>query len=93
MVAESHVHKQTTAVIHRISRSEGHLRAIKRMVEEGKPCPEILIQLAAVRGAIDQIARVVLEDHMKSCLRRAVAIGSADEDWWDLKEALEKYIS
>jgi len=92
-MAEEHVHKQTLSILHRISRSEGHLRAIKRMVEEGKPCPEILIQLAAVKGAVDQIARIVLEDHIESCLRNAVAGANADEAWWDLKEALEKYIS
>jgi DNA-binding FrmR family transcriptional regulator len=62
------------------------------MVEEGRPCPDVLIQLAAVRAAIDRAAKLVLEDHVESCLRGAAANGAADEDCDRLKTALDSFI-
>jgi DNA-binding FrmR family transcriptional regulator len=88
----SHHHAKTPAVVNRLSRIEGHVRAVKRMIGEGKPCPEVLIQLAAVKSAVEKTARVVLEDHIDSCLNRATADEMTDRDWRDLKEALDKYI-
>jgi DNA-binding FrmR family transcriptional regulator len=86
-------HKQSTAVIHRLSRIEGHVRAIKRMVEEETPCPDVLIQLAAIKSAIQRTAQIVLEDHMESCLSQAAKKGETDLEWDSMKEALHKYIS
>ena len=87
-----HRHSKTRQVINRLSRIEGHIRAIKRMLEEEKPCPEVLIQLAAVKSAIRNASQLVLEDHIQSCLAEAVAKGTADEEWQSLKKALDKYI-
>lgn len=86
-------HKQTRAVLNRLSRTEGHLRGVRRMVEAGSPCSDVLIQLAAVRAAVDKIARVVLEDHVESCLRQAASNGKTDDEWSSLKEALDRFIS
>ncbi len=85
-------HKRSTAVINRLSRIEGHVRAIKRMIQEDKPCPDVLIQLAAVKSAIQKTSQVVLEDHIESCLSQAVEKGETDQEWDSLKEALHKYI-
>ena len=85
-------HKRTTALINRLSRIEGHVRAIKRMLQEEKPCPDVLIQLAAVRSAIQKVSQIVLEDHIESCLSQAVEKGETDQEWESLKEALHKYI-
>ncbi len=85
-------HKKTAQVINRLSRIEGHIRAIKRMLEEDKPCPEVLIQLAAVRAAVQKAAQIVLEDHIESCLGEAAVKGNSEEEWKRLKEALDKYI-
>ena len=63
-----HVHKQTKAVINRLSRIEGHIRSIKTMLEEGRDCAEILIQISAVQAAINRTGKAVLEDHLESCL-------------------------
>jgi DNA-binding FrmR family transcriptional regulator len=86
-------HQQTKAVLNRLSRTEGHLRAVRRMVEEGRDCAEVLIQLAAIRSAVDRVARVVLEDHVESCLRQAASNGTTDEEWESLKTALDRFIS
>lgn len=86
-------HHQTKNIIDRLSRIEGHVRAVKGMVESGRPCPDVLIQLAAVRAAVEKVSRVVLSDHMESCLRGAAVTGAADEEWQRLKEALNGFIS
>ena len=92
--AERHVrpHRHTTEVARRLARAEGHLAAVRRMVAEGRDCPDILLQLAAVRAALDATAKVVLADHMESCLREAAHNGDADQVWHDFQRALETFI-
>ena len=86
-----HTHEQTKAVINRLSRAIGHLEAVKRMVEEGRDCTEVLIQLAAVRSALSSTAKVILKDHIDHCITGAGA-GDIDE-LSALNEAIDKYIS
>ena len=85
-------HQHTDSVARRLARAEGHLAAVRRMVQEGRDCPDILIQLAAVRAALDATARLVLADHMESCVRDAAHNGNADQAWADLHKALESFI-
>ena len=67
-----HSHAQTKAVLNRLSRAIGHLESIKRMVEDGRDCSEVLIQIAAVRAAITNIGKVILQDHIQHCIVDAV---------------------
>jgi len=85
-------HKHTKAVLNRLARAEGHVRAVRRMVEEGTACPEVLVQLAAIKGALDRVARLVLSDHMESCLRSAAEGEAAEAAWQDFKQALDRYL-
>ena len=57
-----HVHANTKAVLNRLARAIGHLESVKKMVEDGRDCSEVLIQLSAVRSAINNIGKVILED-------------------------------
>ncbi|MGI5971906.1 MAG: metal-sensing transcriptional repressor [Oscillospiraceae bacterium] len=66
-----HPHTQTRNVINRLSRAIGHLESVKRMVESGRDCSEVLIQLAAVRSALNGAAKVILKDHIEHCLYEA----------------------
>ena len=91
-MSKTHAHKQTRFVINRLSRIEGHIRAIKAMLEKERPCPEVLIQLAAVKSAITKASRLVLEDHMESCLNKATKASAPEKEWESLKEALNKYV-
>ena len=68
----SHSHTQTRAVINRLARAIGHLERVKAMVEEGRDCAEVLIQLAAVRSAINNTGKVILKDHLEHCIVDAV---------------------
>ena len=86
-----HVHENQRAVINRLARAIGHLEKVKRMVEEGYDCSEVLIQLAAVRSALDNTGKVILKDHMRHCMVDAVAAGDT-EAIEDLCEAVDKYM-
>ena len=74
-IEHSHTHQNTKAVLNRLSRAIGHLTAVKGMVEEGRDCSEVLIQLAAVRSAINGICEVILQHHIDHCIVDAVQTG------------------
>ena len=87
----THSHENTRAVLNRLSRAIGHLQSIKRMIEEGRDCSEVLIQIAAVRSAIDNTGKVILQDHLKHCIVDAAREGN-HEAIDDLCKAIEKYM-
>ena len=70
-----HTHTHTKAVINRLSKAIGHLTSVKGMVERGQDCSEVLIQLAAVRSAINRTCEVILKDHLDHCVVDAVKTG------------------
>ena len=86
-----HSHTQTKAVINRISRVTGHMQSVKKMVEEGRDCSEILIQLSAIRSAINSIGRIILQDHIDHCVVDAVESGDK-KVLEDLNNAIEKFL-
>ena len=88
----THSHTQTKAVINRLSRAIGHLESVKRMVEDGRDCTEVLVQLAAVRSALSNTAKVILKDHIEHCLADAVSTGDL-ESVEELNTAIEKFMS
>jgi DNA-binding FrmR family transcriptional regulator len=85
-------HKHRKKVVDRLSRIEGHIRGIKKMVEEDRDCPELLHQIAAVKAALNKTGELILEDHIESCLIDAVRQGSTEEYVKNLKEAITKLI-
>ena len=72
--AHSHTHspEHIKRVSNRLARAIGHLESVKKMVEEGRDCSEVLIQLAAVRSAINSTGKVILKDHLEHCIVEAV---------------------
>ena len=86
-----HVHENQKAVINRLARAIGHLEKVKRMVESGEDCSEVLVQLAAVRSAIDNTGKVILQDHMRHCMVDAVVAGDTDAIE-DLCDAIDKFM-
>ena len=89
---KGHTHTQTKAVINRLARAIGHLESVKRMVEDGRDCAEVLIQLAAVRSALNNTAKIILKDHIDHCLADAVETG--DQQAIDeLNQAIEKFMN
>ncbi len=87
----SHTHKETKAVLNRMSKIIGHMESVKTMVENGKDCSEVLIQLAAVKSAISSVSRVILKDHIDHCIVEAVKENDT-ESIEELKNAIDKFL-
>lgn len=92
--SHSHGHSAESRrkIINRLSRIEGHVRGIKTMVGEDRHCPEVLIQVAAVRGALDRVARMILDEHLSECVARAAEEGNIEEELEELKAALDRFL-
>lgn len=71
--------KDRAQLIRRLSRMEGQVRGIARMIEREEYCVDILQQTAALRAAVDSLSILVLEDHVGGCVRTAAEHGKADE--------------
>ncbi|MEH2023483.1 metal-sensitive transcriptional regulator [Nostoc sp.] len=93
-LAHPHIHSEESLrrIVNRLSRIEGHVRGIKAMVQQSTPCPDVLLQIAAVRGALDRVARIVLDEHLTECIGRAAQEGNIDVEIKQLKAALDRFL-
>jgi CsoR family transcriptional regulator, copper-sensing transcriptional repressor len=89
-----HVHSEASRkqIVNRLSRLEGHIRGIKTMVQDDRSCPEVLIQVAAVRGALDRVSRIILDEHLTGCIARAAKEGNIEIEIEELKAALDRFL-
>lgn len=87
-----HIHTNQKQVLNRLARIEGHVHAVRRMVEEGRDCSEVLIQIAAVRKALDNTAKVILKDHLEHCVLHAVAEGDGQKSLAEFELAIDRYL-
>lgn len=92
--AHPHVHSEESlrSIVNRLSRIEGHIRGIKTMLQESRPCPDVLVQIAAVRGAVDRVARMILDEHLTECIARAAEEGNIEVEIKELKAALDRFL-
>ena len=67
----------------------GHLEAVKHMVEDGRDCSEVLVQLAAVRSALNNTAKIILKDHLEHCI---TASDSSAEQLAEMNDAIDRFI-
>jgi len=86
------VHKKSEEVLKRLARVEGHVRGIAKMVEEDRDCPAILLQIAAVQSALNKVSQIVLEDHIETCVARAIREGHGEEAVQELREAVARLL-
>lgn len=89
--AHGHTHIHTKAVLNRLSRAIGHLERVRKMVEDGQDCAEVLIQLAAVRSALTNTGKVILKDHIDHCIVDAVEEGNL-QAIADLERAIDQFM-
>ena len=88
---EQHTHEHTKAVLNRMSRAIGHMNAVKKMIEDGRDCSDVLIQLSAIKSEITGVSKVILKDHIDHCIVDAVK--ENDEDTIEnLKGAIDKLL-
>ena len=79
-------------VVNRLARIEGHVRSIKTMVDNDRDCSEVLIQIAAVRKALDNTAKVILKDHLEHCILHAIEKGEGNKSLEDFEAAIDQYL-
>ena len=93
-LTHDHVHSEESLkrIVNRLSRIEGHIRGVKTMVQQNSPCPDVLLQIAAVRGALDKVARIVLDEHLTECIGRASKNGNIEAEIEELKAALDRFL-
>lgn len=76
----SHTHdpEEIRKIVNQLSRAAGHLNSVKKMVENGTDCADVLIQLAAVKGELSTIGKALLKEHIGHCIVEAVAEGDTE---------------
>jgi DNA-binding FrmR family transcriptional regulator len=87
-----HEHKHRKQIVNRLARIEGHVRATKEMTAAGRDCSDILLQIAAVQKALDSAAKLLLKDHLETCVVDAIHKGNQEQVLADLNKALDNYI-
>ena len=88
-----HIHSEehTRKVLNRMARIIGHMESTRRMVADGRDCSEVLIQLSAIESAINSVSRVILKEHLSTCIIDAVRRDDI-EAIEELNRAIDKFI-
>jgi DNA-binding FrmR family transcriptional regulator len=77
-----------TQILNRLKTARGHLDAVMHMVENEAYCPDVMKQLSAVQGSLERASRLVLRNHLETCVAAAMQAGRVDEIVDELMEAL-----
>lgn len=89
--SHAHGHTQTKAVLNRMARLIGHLQSVRRMVEDGRDCSEVLLQLSAVDAALKNVGKIILKDHLEHCIVDAVQ-NNDREALARLEQAIDRFV-
>ena len=79
------------ALTKRLSRSEGQVRGISRMIEEERYCIDILQQVQAIKAALARVEDAVLKEHTRTCVQSAIESGDADEQRVKFNELVDLF--
>lgn len=85
-------HAQQQKVLNRLARIKGHIEGIQEMIEADRPCPDVVLQLVAVRSALNKVAQIVLLDHIEHCLIEASEMGEFEGELKNFAKALDLLI-
>lgn len=86
-----HVHKNKKAVHDRLAKASGHLDSVIRMIDNDRDCAEVLVQLAAVRSAINNAGKVLLQDHITECITEAIR-NNDQQKIEELNKAIDQFV-
>ena len=75
----------------RLKRVDGQIKAIDRMIEQDVPCEDILAQINAAKSALHGCGKVILEGHIKYCVRDGIEHGDADQTIANFTKAVERF--
>lgn len=88
---DKHMHPHHKQVINRMSRIIGHMESIKKMLESGRDCSDVLIQISAVKSALNNTGKVILSDHINHCIKHAIE-NDDSEALEKLNDAIAKFV-
>lgn len=84
--------EQKDALLTRLKKIEGQVQGIQRMLHQDKYCVDVLIQIAAVRAALDRVGMILFENHARGCLMSAMEQGQQEEMVEELVDVLRKFM-
>lgn len=84
-------HPHNKSVLNRLSRISGHVDAIKGMIQNGRDCSDVLIQISAVISALNNTGKIILKDHISHCVKDAV-VQNDESILESLNDAIDKFI-
>lgn len=79
-------------IVNRLARIEGHVRSVKKMVEDGRDCSDVLTQLAAIHQAVENTTKAFLKEHMEHCVAKAIQEGKTDEALQELEVSIDRFL-
>jgi len=79
-------------ILNRMKKIEGQVKGIQKMIEEDKCCGDIMIQISAIRSAINSVGGLIMERYVKACLKESVASGNYDEKIEEVIKTIVKYV-
>ena len=83
--------KHSVDATRRLSRIAGQVNGIKDMVEGGRACEDILVQLSSVSSALMQVARIIMTEHLEHCVVNGIEQGNQEETIANLKKAVDQF--
>ncbi|MCE5212090.1 MAG: metal-sensitive transcriptional regulator [Deltaproteobacteria bacterium] len=86
-------HEHNDDVIRRLSRIEGHVRGIKKMLEDGQSCDQVLLQLSAVRAALNKATKILLEDHFDNCVLNKNKDKALEKELMEFRKTFDGFLS
>jgi len=81
--------KDRSQLLNRLSRIEGQVRGVSKMIEDGRYCIDVLTQVRAVRAALTRVETSMLQDHLNHCIEHAIVSGDASEQRKKAAELIE----
>lgn len=79
-------------ILNRLKKIEGQAKGIQKMIEEDKCCGDIMVQISAIRSAINRVGGLIMERYIKECLKESLKNCKNDENIEDVIETIVKYI-
>lgn len=83
--------EEITATIKRLKRIEGQVRGVQKMVEDGRYCVDILVQISAITAAMNKVGFQLLERHTKHCVTKAIQEGNGEKSIQELMEVMKQF--
>lgn len=84
--------KDKDELVARLSKIEGQVRGIRKMVEEDRYCADVLQQIAALKSAADSVALLLLEDHLKGCTADAMRAGDGESHVREVVDIVRRFV-